>query len=120
MEARDPGKLSPRDREILKDVPHAGYTWCDAGDLSTLDRAEVERVLGPLRRLGIVFVGLAVFIPDDLLRQTFDALYDWAPSGSAMALDFDSDACSTLPNVVEILQSTGTPFASNATDTSPD
>jgi hypothetical protein len=104
-------------REILKDVPNTGYTWCDAADLSTLDRAEVERVLGPLRRLGIVFVGLAVFIPDDRLRQTFEALYDWAPPGSAMVLDFDSDACSTVPNVVEILQSTGAPFEMRGPET---
>jgi len=104
-------------REILKGVPNAGYTWCDAADLSTLDRTEVERVLGPLRRLGIVFVGLAVFIPDDQLRQSFDELYDWAPPGSAMVLDFDSYACSTLPNVVEILQSSGAPFVMREPET---
>lgn len=97
-------------QKVLKDVPNAGYTYCDAADLFTLDAGEVERALGPLRRVGIVFVGLACFIPDDRLRKTFDDLYDWAPPGSAMVLDFDSHACSTVPNVVEILQSSGAPF----------
>lgn len=97
-------------RQILAETPNADYAYCDASDLSTLDRGEVERVLGPLRRLGIVFVGVSVFIPDDLLRAAFDALYDLAPPGSLMVLDFDSDMLSNHPAVLDLLAAAGAPF----------
>lgn len=97
-------------REILAGNPNAGYAWCDAADLSTLDRGEVEGVLGPLRRVGLVFVGVSVFIADDPLRQAFDALYDWAPSGSYLVLDFDSELTREYPAVVAALAAIGAPF----------
>ncbi|WP_437970176.1 SAM-dependent methyltransferase [Sorangium sp. So ce260] len=97
-------------REILAGLPNADYVYCDASDLTTLDQASVERVLGPIRRLGIVFVGVAAFLSDDALQATFASLYDRAPPGSCMALDFDSEMCRRYPRIVELLEAPGLQF----------
>jgi O-methyltransferase involved in polyketide biosynthesis len=97
-------------QKILAGVSNADYAYCDASNLSTLDRAVVEKTLGPLRRLGVIFVGLAVFISDDDLRRTFDELYALCPPGSFMVLDFDSDALEQHAQVIETLKATGAPF----------
>lgn len=97
-------------REILAGHPNAGYTFCDASDLSTLDRGEVERVLGPLRRVGFVLVGVSVFIADEPLRRTFENLYEWAPPGSWLVLDFDSELTREHPAVLAALAAIGAPF----------
>ncbi|MCK6592612.1 MAG: SAM-dependent methyltransferase [Polyangiaceae bacterium] len=98
-------------REILSSVHRTGYVYCDAADLSTLDPEEVRRTLGPIRRLGLVFVGVAAFIPDDKLRDVFEQLYAWAPPGSYMVLDFDTD--SLMPHttrVLEMMEAIGAPL----------
>ncbi|WP_437489914.1 SAM-dependent methyltransferase [Sorangium sp. So ce1014] len=105
----DPTNIS-MGREILADLPNADYIYCDASDLTTLDQASVERVLGPIRRLGIVFVGVAAFISDDKLKAAFASLYDWAPPGSTMALDFDSEMGLQYPKIVEMLEAPGLKF----------
>ncbi|XXX80354.1 SAM-dependent methyltransferase [Sorangium sp. So ce134] len=97
-------------QKVLAGAPNAGYAYCDASDLTTLDRASVDRVLGPIRRLGIVFVGVAAFISDDELAATFASLYDLAPAGSWMALDFDSEMCRRYPRIVELLEAPGLRF----------
>ncbi|WP_437940590.1 SAM-dependent methyltransferase [Sorangium sp. So ce341] len=97
-------------QRILAGLPNVGYAYCDASDLTTLDRASVERVLGPIRRLGIVFVGVAAFIADDKLAATFASLHDLAPAGSLMALDFDSEMCRRYPRIVELLEAPGLRF----------
>ncbi|HZF51657.1 MAG TPA: SAM-dependent methyltransferase [Polyangiaceae bacterium] len=79
-------------REILASNSKCSYGRCDATDLSTLDRREMESVLGADGPLGIVFVGFACFISDDVLRTTFERLYDLGPVGSFLMADFDSYA----------------------------
>ncbi|KYC35283.1 hypothetical protein WA1_09015 [Scytonema hofmannii PCC 7110] len=90
-------------KEILADHPNADYTFCDAKNLDTLDKSVVAQVLEPLRRLGMVFVGVCAFIPDEILADMFDKLYDWAPTGSFLALDFDGKAWTQYPKVLELL-----------------
>lgn len=97
-------------RQILADSPNADYAYCDATDLNTLDLATVDRVLGPSARLGLVFVGVAAFMTDEQLKATFDRLYDWAPAGSYMIFDFDSDALSHFPAALEALKAGGAPL----------
>lgn len=95
---------------ILAGNPHVAYTFCDASQLSTLDTAVVNRVLGPPRRLGLVFIGVSAFIPDPVLQEMFDALYAWAPAGSFLALDFDGEALGAHPRALELLESMGAPL----------
>lgn len=94
-------------QQILADEPRADYTFCDAADLSTLDQQAVAQVLGPIRRLGVVFVGVAAFIPDEALAHMFDQIYAWVPEGSLMALDFDGTALGHLSEAIDMLDSMG-------------
>lgn len=98
-------------RKILSSVPGTGYTYCDAADLSTLDPDEVRRALGPIGRLGIVFVGVAAFIPDEKLAGMFEQLYEWASPGSYMVLDFDTDSITPhSKRVLEMMDEIGAPL----------
>jgi hypothetical protein len=97
-------------QEILADNPNADYAFCDASDLSTLDPEVVARVLGPLKRVGLVFVGVAAFIPDEVLKGMFEELYNWAPAGSYLELDFDGEALVSYPKALEFLAGMGTPL----------
>jgi O-methyltransferase involved in polyketide biosynthesis len=97
-------------QKILRDNPHTDYIFCDATNLNTLDRSVIDRVLGTIQRLGMVFVGVSAFIPDDTLAQMLDQLYDWAPAGSFLALDFDGEALAQYQRVLELLNSMGAPL----------
>ncbi|MBD2085503.1 SAM-dependent methyltransferase [Trichocoleus sp. ST-U3] len=94
-------------QEILAENSNAGYTFCDATNLDTLEQSVVAQVLGSIRRLGMVFVGVAAFIPDEIMTQMLDQLYDWAPAGSFLALDFDGEAGIVYPEMLELLDSMG-------------
>lgn len=97
-------------REILEGVPRAGYTFCDASDPSTLDPAEVARVLGPIKRVGIIFIGVTAFIPDPVLTKMLHALHGWAPEGSYLAIDFDSDFAKDYPRLLALLEAARAPL----------
>lgn len=89
--------------KILASSPSAAYGYCDASDFSTLDPALVERVLGPKRRIGVIVVGCAVFVPDDKLRALYAALHAWAPAGSFLGFDFDSRELENYPAALAML-----------------
>ena len=97
-------------QEILADNPNADYTFCDVTNLDTLNQSVVTKILESSRRLGIVLVGISAFIPDQTLAETLDKLYDWAPVGSFLALDFDGDAAVHYPKLLQLLQDIGTPL----------
>lgn len=97
-------------RGILADAQHIGYTYCDVRDIGMLEPAVVEAVLGPVRRLGIVVIGVAAFLSDSELRQSLQALYDWAPPDSFLALDCDGEALLDHPAVLDILAQAGEPL----------
>jgi len=90
-------------QRILADVPGTGYTRCDATDLSTLDLGTVRQVLGPLRRLGIIVVGVEAFMTDDQVRDAFQKLYEMAPPGSYLAFDCDSPKALDHPELVKMM-----------------
>ncbi|HEX8819094.1 MAG TPA: SAM-dependent methyltransferase [Archangium sp.] len=98
----DPSNVELGQR-ILAGVPHTGYTHCDATDLTTLDMQVVKRVLGPIRRLGIIMIGVEAFIDDERLRATCQKLYDFAPSGSYLAFDCDSPKAKDHPELVKMM-----------------
>jgi O-methyltransferase involved in polyketide biosynthesis len=98
----DPANIELGQR-ILAGVPGTAYAFCDATNLSTLDMGTVERVLGPLRRLGIVMVGVEAFMPDDALRVTCQKLYELAPPGSFLAFDCDSPKGLDHPELIKMM-----------------
>ncbi len=97
-------------KEILAHNPNADYTFCDASNLDTLDQLVVTQVLGEYQRLGLIFIGVSAFIPDEILPKMLDQLYDWVPTGSFLGLDFDGEAGMHYPKMLELLESTGTPL----------
>jgi hypothetical protein len=90
-------------QRILAGMPGKGYALCDASDLSTLDLESARQVLGPFHRLGIVMVGVAVFIDDERLRATYRKLHELAPPGSYLAFDFDSTKLREFPAALRML-----------------
>jgi hypothetical protein len=92
-------------QELLDNHPNANYTFCDAANLESLDQLTVNETLGSVQKLGMVFVGVSAFIPDDVLTHILDQLYDWVPVGSFLALDFDGEALQNYPSVLELLDS---------------
>ncbi len=90
-------------QRILAGVPGTGYLRCDATDLSTLDLDAVRQVLGPLRRLGIIVVGVEAFMTDEQIRAAFQQLYDLAPPGSYLAFDCDSPKALDHPELVKMM-----------------
>ncbi len=98
----DPANVELGQR-ILADVPGTGYAFCDATDLKTLDPDMVARILGPLRRLGIILVGVEAFMTDEQVRATCQKLYELAPSGSYLAFDCDSPKALEHPELVKMM-----------------
>ncbi|HLO84210.1 MAG TPA: SAM-dependent methyltransferase [Nostocaceae cyanobacterium] len=92
-------------QKILADNPHVNYSFCDATNLDTLDQSIVTQTLGSFKRLGLVFVGVSAFIPDEVLATVLDQLYDWCPVGSFLALDFDGEAGVNYPQLLELMDS---------------
>lgn len=68
-------------QQILAQTPNAQYTFCDATNLSTLDQRDVEAILDLSRPLGLVVIGVSVFIPDEQLRSLFSELYERVVGG---------------------------------------
>jgi len=77
-------------QQILADHPHCNYVYCDVTDLSSLDRNALNAGLGAAGSLGLMLAGVACFIEDDLLQQTFEQLFEMSPPNSYFAIDFDS------------------------------
>lgn len=92
-------------QELLDNNPNANYAFCDAANLDSLEQLTVNETLGSVQKLGMVFIGVSAFISDDVLTQMLDKLYDWAPAGSFLALDFDGEALQNYPSVLELLDS---------------
>lgn len=98
----DPANVELGQR-ILAGVPGTGYAFCDATNLSTLDPEVVTRVLGPLRRLGIIVVGVEAFMTDEQIRASFQQLHEMAPPGSYLAFDCDSPQALNHPELVKMM-----------------
>jgi O-methyltransferase involved in polyketide biosynthesis len=97
-------------QEILADVPNAAYAFCDVTDLSTLDQAVAERWLDMSKPVGVILVGVTVFLTDAQVQECFAALDAWLPAGSYCGLDFDGEGWSHFPAILAAIASTGSPL----------
>lgn len=97
-------------KKILADLPQVDYAYCDAADLSTMDREVMHRILDPGRPLGVVMVGVSVFLDDRTVHKTLSDLYDLVVSGSHLVADFDGEALESHPDVLAILDQAGEPL----------
>jgi O-methyltransferase involved in polyketide biosynthesis len=96
-------------RQILADNPNADYAYYDAADLATLDQDAVSRMLDPAAPLGVVLVGVSVFLEDATVHRALSDLYDWIPAGYLVA-DFDGEALESYPAVLKMLDDAGEPL----------
>ena len=92
-------------REVLAGHPRAAYTAGDATDLATIDPAVLAEVLPDWGRspAGVVFLGLAAFLADDVLAAALGALHAAVPPGSGLAVDFDGDALAAHPEALAFM-----------------
>jgi hypothetical protein len=78
-------------QNILNGNPRVRYIKRDAHRLNGLEPhlfgASDGQSISDLR-LGIIYVGVAYFFTDPVLRATFPTLYDWAGPGSHLAISF--------------------------------
>lgn len=101
-------------REILADTPNVHFFQADARRPDELlSRPAVEEILQGRRNVGLVFWGVALFIPSEDLAYATRALYDW--SGPSTCLAFMAQGSSFNlkdPNVqatMKIYEQTGSP-----------
>jgi O-methyltransferase involved in polyketide biosynthesis len=74
-------------QEILGDTPNVRYVYCDVAEPhALLDSPVVTRLLGDDRRVGIGFVGVFLYVPDEPLARFFTTLYKWVDRGSYIAV----------------------------------
>jgi S-adenosyl methyltransferase len=104
-------------RQILADEPQAAYTYADFSDLATLDGAAVEQLLDLSKPLGVICVGVSVFLPDPQLSAAFAALHEWLPRGSYLGLDFDGFGWSHFPPILEAIAAAGSPLHMRSPET---
>jgi O-methyltransferase involved in polyketide biosynthesis len=92
-------------QEVLASNPRAAYTTGDASDLGSIDTAVLRDTLPGFDTspVGIVFLGLAAFLDDDLLASTLGKLHGATVPGSVLAFDFDSDRLSRHPEALAFM-----------------
>ncbi|MBU7013389.1 MAG: SAM-dependent methyltransferase [Theionarchaea archaeon] len=74
-------------QEILGDIPNVRYVYCDVEEPHTLlDSPVIPEMFGDSRRMGIGFVGVFLYVPDEPLERFFDLMYEWVDKGSYIAV----------------------------------
>jgi O-methyltransferase involved in polyketide biosynthesis len=86
-------------QQILEQVPNARYVHADLGTPDMLLSA-MEQYFGDQRRLAIGCIGVAYFLPDEVLAHLSQLLHDWCAPGSVMALSHTGG--NELPEVAGI------------------
>jgi SAM-dependent methyltransferase len=75
-------------RDILKDTSDVYFFQADARHPEELlGRPEVEKILAGRRKVGLVYWGISVFLPDEDISHAARWLYEWAAPGSCLAFN---------------------------------
>jgi hypothetical protein len=89
-------------QEILGDTPNVRYIYCDVEEPhALLDSPVVDELFGDDRQIGIGFVGVFLYVPDEPLIKFFELLYDWVDSGSHIAVTCAGQKVSEVEGVEE-------------------
>lgn len=93
-------------RDILKDTSDVYFFQGDARHPEELlGRPEVERILAGRRKVGLVYWGISVFLPDEAISHAARYLYDWAAPGSCLAFNAQgADANAEDPTTKQVVQ----------------
>ncbi|HEY1017193.1 MAG TPA: SAM-dependent methyltransferase [Herpetosiphonaceae bacterium] len=74
-------------REIIAGLPNVRYNQSNISEIGDILKAADEHFAGQ-RKVAVMMVGIAYFLPDDVLKNIIDTLYDWLAPGSQMALSW--------------------------------
>ncbi len=90
-------------QDLLEGNPNAIYLQCDAAQSANLlNHPTMRKFLGDERRVGFIFYNLAHAMDDDQVRQSWQALYDWAAPGSLLFANNASENWNTDPDLIEV------------------
>lgn len=89
-------------QEILGKMPKVRYVYCNIEEPHALfDSPVVTELFGNDRRVGIGFVGIYLYVPDEPLALFFDALYTWVGEGSYIAVTCAGEKVGEVEGVKE-------------------
>jgi hypothetical protein len=90
-------------QEILVGNSHAIYLQCDAANpMPMLESPQVCDFTGGDRRVGIIFLNLAHTMPDEAVRSSWQALYEWVDPGSYLFINNASKLFLTDPELLTV------------------
>ena len=102
-------------KDILGDQQNVRYTYCDVTEVrELLDSPTVEEMFGSDSRVGIGFVGVFLYVPDEPLADFFTTLYEWAAPGSYIAVTCAGTKVSEMEGVEEASKRMGLRFYSRS------
>ncbi len=74
-------------QKILEDTPNVRYIYCDVEKpRALLGSPVVDEFFGNDKKVGIGFVGVFLYVPDEPLIKFFELLYNWVDPGSHIAV----------------------------------
>ena len=102
-------------KDILGDLQNVRYCYCDVTEVRDfLDSPVVEEMFGDDRRVGIGFVGVFLYVPDEPLADFFTTLYEWTAPGSCIAVTCAGTKVSEVEGVEEASKRMGLRFYSRS------
>ncbi len=95
-------------RQIVGDNPKVRYLQQDIRGIDTILQVAEEHFANN-RRIGIGFIGVSYFLPDDMVDHVLSRLYEWCAPGSQVAISWAlSDGTDTrAPHMREMYQRMG-------------
>jgi hypothetical protein len=98
-------------KEFVEDDPRVHYVYCDITEPDPFfSSPEVNQFIGDTRRVGIGFVGVFLYIPDEPLSAFLQTLYEWVLPGSYIAITSAGTRVSEMKGVLEASQKVGLRF----------
>jgi hypothetical protein len=98
-------------QKILGKSSQVQYVYSDAAELrDLLDSPVVAELFGDDRRIGVGFVGVFLYIPDEPLADFFNTLYEWVDTGSCIAVTAAGLKVSEMEGVEDASKKVGLRF----------
>ncbi len=98
-------------KQILGDMPNVRYVFCDVAEPHELfDSPVVTELFGKEHRIGIGFVGVFLYVPDEPLAAFFRTLHEWADKGSYIAVTSAGTSVKEVKGVEEASEKAGMEF----------
>ena len=98
-------------QKILGKSSTVQYVYCNAAEhRDLLDSPVVTEFFGDDHRIGIGFVGVFLYVPDEPLADFFNTLYEWVDTGSCIAVTAAGLKVSEMEGVEDASKKVGLRF----------